>query len=86
MIRRGIMLKLAAVLFAAAVIYLWEIAADARLISPVFFPSPTRTFAAFLAMKMMCLAISAGGDKICPALAESVCWRVRPGSSRFQHN
>jgi sulfonate transport system permease protein len=51
MIRRGIMLKLAAVLFAAAVIYLWEIAADARLISPVFFPSPTRTFAAFLAME-----------------------------------
>jgi ABC-type nitrate/sulfonate/bicarbonate transport system permease component len=39
------------VLFAAAVIYLWEIAADARLISPVFFPSPTRTFAAFLAME-----------------------------------
>ncbi|HEV8014797.1 MAG TPA: ABC transporter permease [Stellaceae bacterium] len=51
MIRRNILLKLAAVLFAATVIYLWQIAADARLISPVFFPSPTRTFAAFLAME-----------------------------------
>lgn len=51
MSRRGILLKLGAVIFAAAVIYLWQIAADARLISPVFFPSPTRTFAAFMAME-----------------------------------
>jgi ABC-type nitrate/sulfonate/bicarbonate transport system permease component len=50
-IRRGILLKLAAVIFAAAVIYLWQVAADARLISPVFFPSPTRTFAALEAMR-----------------------------------
>ena len=51
MSRRGILLKLGAVIFAAAVIYLWEVLADARLISPVFFPSPTRTFAAFMAME-----------------------------------
>lgn len=48
---RGILLKLGAVVFAAAVIYLWQILADARLISPVFFPSPIRTFAAFMAME-----------------------------------
>ena len=47
MSRRGILLKVAAVIFAAAVIYLWQFAADARLISPVFFPSPTRTWAGF---------------------------------------
>jgi ABC-type nitrate/sulfonate/bicarbonate transport system permease component len=51
MSRRAIMLKLGAVLFAAAVIYLWQLATDARLISPVFFPSPTRTFAALQAME-----------------------------------
>lgn len=51
MSRRGILLKVAAVVFAAAVIYLWQLAADARLISPVFFPSPTRTWGAFLAME-----------------------------------
>lgn len=48
---RGLLLKLAAVCFAAAVVYLWQVCADARLISPVFFPSPTRTFAAFMAME-----------------------------------
>ena len=51
MSRRGLLLKVAAVIFAAAVIYLWQLAADARLISPVFFPSPTRTWGAFLAME-----------------------------------
>jgi ABC-type nitrate/sulfonate/bicarbonate transport system permease component len=51
MTARNIGLKLSAILFAAAVIYLWQIAADARLISPVFFPSPTRTFAALAAME-----------------------------------
>ena len=51
MSRRGILLKLGAVISLAAVIYFWEVLADARLISPVFFPSPTRTFAAFMAME-----------------------------------
>jgi ABC-type nitrate/sulfonate/bicarbonate transport system permease component len=48
--RRRVMLNIGAVLFAAAVIYIWQLAADARLISPVFFPSPTRTWAGFVAM------------------------------------
>jgi ABC-type nitrate/sulfonate/bicarbonate transport system permease component len=48
---RTVLLNLAAIVFAAAVVYLWQIAADARLISPVFFPSPTRTFAALRAME-----------------------------------
>jgi sulfonate transport system permease protein len=48
---RSIGLKFAAILFAAAVIWAWQMAADARLISPVFFPSPTRTFAALSAME-----------------------------------
>jgi sulfonate transport system permease protein len=47
---RRIGLKCAALLFAAALIALWQVLADARLISPVFFPSPTRTFAALRAM------------------------------------
>lgn len=51
MTRRGVALKIGAVLFAAAVVWLWQIAADARLISPVFFPSPARTFTALLAME-----------------------------------
>jgi sulfonate transport system permease protein len=46
-----IALKILAVIFAAAVIGLWQMAADARLISPVFFPSPARTFAALAAME-----------------------------------
>jgi ABC-type nitrate/sulfonate/bicarbonate transport system permease component len=49
--KRSVILKVAAVVFAAAVIYLWQVAADARLISPVFFPSPTRTFAALMTME-----------------------------------
>ena len=49
--KRSVLLKVGAVVFAAAVIYLWQIAADAKLISPVFFLSPTRTFAAFLTME-----------------------------------
>lgn len=49
--RRSIALKFAALLFAACVIYLWQVLADAHLISPVFFPSPTRTFAALVAME-----------------------------------
>jgi ABC-type nitrate/sulfonate/bicarbonate transport system permease component len=48
---RSIVLKIGAVIFAAVVIYLWQLCADARLISPVFFPSPTRTFAALVAME-----------------------------------
>ena len=47
---RAIALKVFALVFAAAVIGLWQVAADARLISPVFFPTPTRTFAALQAM------------------------------------
>jgi sulfonate transport system permease protein len=38
--------RVGAVLFAAAVVVLWQIAADARLIAPAFFPSPLRTMAA----------------------------------------
>jgi len=48
---RGVGFKLLALLFAALVIWLWQIAADARFISPVFFPSPLRTFAALRAME-----------------------------------
>jgi ABC-type nitrate/sulfonate/bicarbonate transport system permease component len=48
---RAIGLKVAAVIFALAVLIVWQMAADARLISPVFFPSPTRTFAALGAME-----------------------------------
>jgi ABC-type nitrate/sulfonate/bicarbonate transport system permease component len=44
-------LKLLALLFAAALIGLWQMAADARLVSPVFFPSPQRTLAALVAME-----------------------------------
>lgn len=51
MTRRGIALKLAALMFAAVALALWQALADARLISPVFFPSPSRTFAALLAME-----------------------------------
>jgi sulfonate transport system permease protein len=46
MILRSLSLRLGALLFAAAVLALWQAAADARVISPVFFPSPIRTFAA----------------------------------------
>jgi ABC-type nitrate/sulfonate/bicarbonate transport system permease component len=48
---RAIAFKILALVFAAAVIALWQVAADARLISPVFFPTPTRTFAALQAME-----------------------------------
>ncbi|MGH7033664.1 MAG: ABC transporter permease [Stellaceae bacterium] len=48
---RALGLKLLALLFAAALVGLWQVAADARLVSPVFFPSPTRTFAALVAME-----------------------------------
>lgn len=48
---RALGLKLLALLFAAALIGLWQVAADARLVSPVFFPSPQRTLAALVAME-----------------------------------
>ncbi len=48
---QAIALKVGALLFAVLVVWLWQQAADARLISPVFFPSPTRTFAALQAME-----------------------------------
>lgn len=48
---RGLGLKLLALLFAAALVGLWQVAADARLVSPVFFPSPQRTLAALVAME-----------------------------------
>jgi ABC-type nitrate/sulfonate/bicarbonate transport system permease component len=48
---RALGLKLLALLFAAALIGLWQMAADARLVSPVFFPSPQRTLAALVAME-----------------------------------
>lgn len=48
---RGLGLKLLALLFATALIGLWQMAADARLVSPVFFPSPQRTLAALVAME-----------------------------------
>ncbi len=48
---RGIALKLAALAFAAALLGLWQVLAEARLISPVFFPTPVRTFQSFLAME-----------------------------------
>ena len=48
---RTVWLKFLAVVFAVAVLLLWQVLADARLISPVFFPSPTRTFVALLAME-----------------------------------
>ena len=35
---------LPAVLFAAALIGLWQLAAELKLINPIFFPSPARTF------------------------------------------
>lgn len=48
---RGTALKLGALAFAGAVLGLWQALADARLISPVFFPSPTRTVVALAAME-----------------------------------
>jgi ABC-type nitrate/sulfonate/bicarbonate transport system permease component len=48
---RALGLKLLALLFAAALVGLWQVAADARLVSPVFFPSPQRTLAALVAME-----------------------------------
>jgi sulfonate transport system permease protein len=41
--RRSLILRLGALLFAAALIATWQLAADARIFSPVFFPSPLRT-------------------------------------------
>ena len=35
---------LPAVLFAAALIGMWQLAAELKLINPIFFPSPGRTF------------------------------------------
>jgi sulfonate transport system permease protein len=43
-------IRVCAVLFAAAVLALWQLLADARVISPAFFPSPLRTLAALSAM------------------------------------
>jgi ABC-type nitrate/sulfonate/bicarbonate transport system permease component len=51
MTRRGLIYKFYAVLFAAAAILAWQGLADTRLISPVFFPSPARTFAALRVME-----------------------------------
>jgi len=42
--------RIGALLFAVAVLGLWQGLADARLLSPVFFPSPLRTWAALRAM------------------------------------
>jgi sulfonate transport system permease protein len=41
--RHQLVLKIGALLFAAALIAAWQIIADARIFSPVFFPSPLRT-------------------------------------------
>jgi sulfonate transport system permease protein len=51
MTRRGIGTRIAAAAFAAALLLLWQYAAERRFISPVFFPTPTRTFAALVAME-----------------------------------
>jgi ABC-type nitrate/sulfonate/bicarbonate transport system permease component len=48
---RNLGLKVLAVAFGAALIGLWQLVADAQLISRVFFPSPERTFAALVAME-----------------------------------
>jgi ABC-type nitrate/sulfonate/bicarbonate transport system permease component len=40
--KRFALTKLAALIFAAAVVLLWQYLADLRLISPIFFPSPSR--------------------------------------------
>ena len=48
---RSLGLKFAALLFAAAILTLWQVLAEARLISPVFFPTPIRTFAALVTME-----------------------------------
>ena len=48
---RYLRLKLGAVVFAAAVLVVWQLLTDARVISPVFFPSPLRTFSALTAME-----------------------------------
>ncbi len=44
------MTRLGALAFAAGIIALWQVLADARLVSPVFFPSPLRTWVALQAM------------------------------------
>lgn len=41
--KRGALNKLAALVFAATVVLLWQYLADLRLISPIFFPSPSRS-------------------------------------------
>jgi ABC-type nitrate/sulfonate/bicarbonate transport system permease component len=65
--RRTIGTKIAALAFAAALLLLWQYAADQRFISPVFFPTPTRTFAALVAMEQR-------GDLWGPM--ESTCLRM----------
>jgi len=49
--RHALGLRLLALLFAALLVAAWQGLADARLISPVFFPSPSRTIAALVAME-----------------------------------
>jgi sulfonate transport system permease protein len=46
--RHALVLRIGALLFAAALIATWQLAADARIFSPVFFPSPLRTVTALL--------------------------------------
>ena len=43
--KRFALTRLAPVAFALALIGLWQVLADLRLISPIFFPSPARAFA-----------------------------------------
>jgi len=57
--------RLGALAFAASVLALWEVLADARFISPVFFPSPLRTASALQAM-------AARGDLWAPTSATCV--------------
>lgn len=51
MSRRWLALRLGAVLFAVGVITLWQLIADAKVFSPVFFPSPERTLDALIRME-----------------------------------
>jgi len=48
--RRALLLRAGAVAFAAAIIGLWQILAEANVFSPVFLPAPTRTFDALAAV------------------------------------
>lgn len=56
---RGLLLRLGALLFAAGLLGAWQLAAMARIISPVFFPSLSRTLAALLDMEARGVLLSA---------------------------